>query len=108
MPARNNGVLSGAVGITITAITRPSGAQGPINISYLSTVGAGGNVSWNSPADLDLQLQTDPVAVASEWGVLMFYIAWWKARSADYSNTSLVLNKTGTMDLTAPSPWKVQ
>jgi hypothetical protein len=100
-------ILTAPIAITINSITRPSGANGPLNIVYTGPGGGGNTIGWSSPEMLDLDM-SGPINVNSELGVLLFFLAWWKSRSSDYSNTALVLNKTGTMDLSAPSPWKVQ
>jgi hypothetical protein len=38
----------------------------------------------------------------------LLMLASWLARSPEGTNTNIILNKTLTLDLTSPNPWRMQ
>lgn len=83
-------------------------ANGPINVTYTGSVsGPGSGVGWPSMEVLDLAL-AGPIDINNEFGVVLLFMAWWKARSSNLSNTGLATGKTMTVDLANNNAIRVQ
>jgi len=93
-----------AVSVTIDSAS----TAGPISVRYTGSVsGSGNGASWANLETLDLEL-TGSLNINSEYGALLLFMAWWKARSADLSNTAIAVGKTLIVDLSNNNPIRVQ
>lgn len=82
--------------------------DGPINVSHTGSVsGPGSGIGWSDFEQLSLAI-AGAVDINSEYGCVLLFMAWWKARSATLSNTGLVNGKTMTVDLANNNPIRVQ
>lgn len=64
---------------------------------------SGGGRVYGSKADALIDLQ----AFDTDDALVRFLLAYWNGRSADLSNTAIMLNKLLTVDFAAPQPIKV-
>jgi hypothetical protein len=84
-----------------SAVKNPDGS---VDVQYDP---GGGGARFRSVEDMNLQINTG-ACLTTEWGVLLVFMAWWLARSPGATNTSLVVGKTMTVDLSAANAIRVQ
>lgn len=94
-----------AISITFNAVSVVPG--GPISVTYTGPGGGGNGISWLDMEQLNLAC-AGPLDINSEFGVVLLFMAWWKARSATLANTGLVVGKTMTVDLANNNAIRVQ
>ncbi len=97
-----------AISVTVNSVSVVQ--DGPISVVYTGSISGGGaGISWRDMESLDLAIAPPAVIdINSELGVVMLFMAWWKARSATLSNTALVVGKTMTVDLANNNAIRVQ
>jgi hypothetical protein len=83
-------------------------SQTPEMLSFVyDYVGPSGTVEHGiniRPEDLVAEMGQ----IEMEENVFRLFCAWWSARSADFANTALVMNKNFSVDLTSPNPIRIQ
>jgi hypothetical protein len=95
-----------AISVTVNSVSVVP--DGPISLTYTGSVsGPGSGAGWSDMEQLTLAIN-GPVDVNSEFGVVLLFLAWWKARSPALSNTGLVVGKTMTVDLGNNNAIRVQ
>lgn len=73
------------------------------NVYTLNEAGGSGRI-WSTKDDALLIIP----ALESDENLVAMHLAYWAARSADLTNTAVMLNKTLTVDFSAANPIRLQ
>jgi hypothetical protein len=86
--------------VSITSIIKDSAPRQTYRVRFAD----GAELEFASLADIKEAITSVDTTAATQ----LVALAWWLARSADGSNTNLIVGKNVTFDLSAAQPLRVQ